>query len=57
MIDDALAKSPNVQSLMPSNILLKMNHVCVCFIAFKELGRLILDVGLLLAHHCDKFGS
>ncbi|KAG0604560.1 hypothetical protein M758_10G180000 [Ceratodon purpureus] len=25
--------------------------------AFKELGHLILDVGLLLAHHCDKFVS
>lgn len=25
--------------------------------AFKELGRLILYVGLLLAHHCDKFVS
>uniref|UniRef100_A0A7I4ECC9 Non-haem dioxygenase N-terminal domain-containing protein n=1 Tax=Physcomitrium patens TaxID=3218 RepID=A0A7I4ECC9_PHYPA len=25
--------------------------------AFKELGRLMLDVGLLLAHHCSKFVS
>ncbi|KAL0358377.1 UNVERIFIED_CONTAM: hypothetical protein Sangu_0687100 [Sesamum angustifolium] len=24
--------------------------------AFKALGKLILDVGLLLAHHCDRYG-
>ncbi|KAK4404173.1 Nudix hydrolase 19, chloroplastic [Sesamum angolense] len=25
--------------------------------AFKALGKLILDVGLLLAHHCDRYGK
>jgi hypothetical protein len=24
--------------------------------AFKVLGQLILEVGMLLAHHCDKYG-
>ena len=24
--------------------------------AFKELGKLIIDVGLTLAYHCDKYG-
>lgn len=27
------------------------------YAAFKALGKMILDVGLLLAHHCDQYGK
>lgn len=27
------------------------------YVAFKALGKLILDVGLLLAYHCDGYGN
>ena len=27
------------------------------FAAFKALGKLILDVGLMLAYHCDQYGK
>jgi hypothetical protein len=30
--------------------------MCVISAAFKDLGRLIFNVGLLLANHCDKYG-
>ncbi|KAG6414243.1 hypothetical protein SASPL_126961 [Salvia splendens] len=30
---------------------------CQLELAFKPLGKLILDVGLLLAHHCDQYKS
>lgn len=26
-------------------------------VAFKALGKLILDVGLMLAYHCDLYGK
>lgn len=26
-------------------------------VAFKALAKLMLDVGLLLAYHCDKYGA
>jgi hypothetical protein len=25
-------------------------------VAFKDLGKLMLEVGLMLAHHCDHYG-
>lgn len=25
-------------------------------VAFKSLGKLLLDVGLMLAYHCDRYG-
>lgn len=25
-------------------------------VAFKSLGKLLLDVGLMLAYHCDTYG-
>jgi len=45
-----------MQQGLVGDILLRLKHVSALFAAFKELGRLILDVGLLIAHHCDKFG-
>lgn len=26
------------------------------FVAFKALGKLMMEVGLMLAHHCDRYG-
>lgn len=32
------------------------NMVIVNLVAFKSLGKLLLDVGLMLAYHCDRYG-
>lgn len=33
------------------------NHLPELEVAFKALGRLMLEVGLMLAHHCDRYGK
>ncbi|XP_057768751.1 uncharacterized protein LOC130988794 isoform X2 [Salvia miltiorrhiza] len=39
------------QNIWPHDVLPELE------LAFKALGKLILDVGLLLAHHCDRYTS
>lgn len=29
---------------------------CCCTVAFKALGMLMMEVGLMLAYHCDQYG-
>jgi hypothetical protein len=41
------------------NLSTRVKLICISFIsfvAFKGLGKLMLEVGLMLAHHCDRYG-
>ncbi|KAK6941558.1 Non-hem dioxygenase N-terminal domain [Dillenia turbinata] len=44
-------------NIWPAKALPELEPVCNLHAAFKALGKLILDVGLMLAHHCDLYVS
>ena len=33
------------------------SYIYLWYVAFKALGKLIFDIGLMLAYHCDQYGK
>ena len=38
-------------------VMYKILLMLSCFVAFKAMGKLILEVGLMVAFHCDRYGK